>query len=100
PQAFEYLFLELKRIDFTALNKGSTQPLLTQTDLKAQPILIPPATVLERFHTFAQGLYERIDASERESRTLAALRDALLPKLISGELRVRDAERFLRERGL
>jgi type I restriction enzyme S subunit len=35
-----------------------------------------------------------------ESRTLAALRDALLPKLISGEIRVKDAERFLEERGL
>jgi len=35
-----------------------------------------------------------------ESETLAALRDALLPKLISGELRVKDAERFLKERGL
>lgn len=35
-----------------------------------------------------------------ESRTLAALRDALLPKLISGKLRVKDAERFLKERGL
>jgi type I restriction enzyme S subunit len=36
----------------------------------------------------------------RESRTLAALRDALLPKLISGEIRVKDAERFLKKRGL
>jgi type I restriction enzyme S subunit len=35
-----------------------------------------------------------------ESRTLAALRDALLPKLISGEIRVKDAECFLKERGL
>jgi type I restriction enzyme S subunit len=35
-----------------------------------------------------------------ESRILAALRDALLPKLISGELRVKDAECFLKERGL
>jgi type I restriction enzyme S subunit len=38
--------------------------------------------------------------SRSESRTLAALRDALLPKLISGEIRVKDAERFLKERGL
>jgi type I restriction enzyme S subunit len=37
---------------------------------------------------------------EAESRTLAAQRDALLPKLISGELRVKDAEKFLKERGL
>jgi type I restriction enzyme S subunit len=34
-------------------------------------------------------------ANERESRTLAQLRDTLLPKLISGELRVKDAERFI-----
>jgi len=39
----------------------------------------------------------RVAANERESRTLAALRDALLPKLISGELRVRDAERAVEQ---
>jgi hypothetical protein len=39
-------------------------------------------------------------AAVHESRTLAALQDALLPKLISGEIRVKDAERFLKERGL
>jgi type I restriction enzyme S subunit len=43
-------------------------------------------------------LTERIIAGIHESRTLAALRDALLPKLIRGEIRVRDAERFLKER--
>jgi len=35
-----------------------------------------------------------------ESRTLAAVRDALLPRLIRGEIRVKDAERFVKERGL
>jgi type I restriction enzyme S subunit len=97
PEAFEYLFLQLKRIDIAALNRGSTQPLLTQTDLKSLPVPLPPASVLERFHEFSKGLYERIDSSERESRTLAALRDALLPKLISGDLHVKDAELFLEE---
>jgi type I restriction enzyme S subunit len=37
----------------------------------------------------------KIASNERESRTLATLRDTLLPKLISGELRVKDAERFI-----
>ena len=45
-------------------------------------------------------MLEKIAQNERESRTLAALRDALLPKLISGALRVKDAERFLEERGV
>jgi type I restriction enzyme S subunit len=88
-RSFEYLFLQLKRIDFSALNRGSTQPLLlTQTDLKLQPILLPPTAILEHFHEIAEELYGRVDASESESRTLAALRDTLLPKLLSGEVRV------------
>jgi type I restriction enzyme S subunit len=98
--AFEYLFLQLQQIDFASLNRGSTQPLLTQTDLKAVPLLLPEPAVLERFSVFSHGLYKRVDEAVAESRTLAALRDALLPKLISGEMRVKDAERFLKERAL
>jgi type I restriction enzyme S subunit len=45
-------------------------------------------------------LLDRTLKCRRQCRTLAALRDALLPKLISGEIRVKDAERFLKERGL
>jgi len=97
---FEYLFLQLQLIDFASLDRGSTQPLLTQSDLKAQSLLLPRTEVLERFSSFADRLYKRIDESERESRTLAALRDALLPRLISGELRVKDAERFMERRGI
>ncbi len=96
-RAFEFLFFQLKRIDFTSLNRGSTQPLVTQTNLKAQIVLLPPANVLERLHAFTKTLYARLDKSESESRTLAALRDTLLPKLISGELRVKNAESFIEE---
>jgi len=86
PHAYEYLFLQLKRIDFAALNRGSTQPLLTQTDLNAQPILQPAASVLESFHAFAMIFYAKIDEAERASSTLAIIRDSLLPKLMSGEI--------------
>jgi type I restriction enzyme S subunit len=41
-------------------------------------------------------LLVRISAAEQESRTLVALRDALLPRLISGEVRVPDAGRFIK----
>jgi type I restriction enzyme S subunit len=43
-------------------------------------------------------LYARLVANERESRTLAALRNTLLPKLLSGEIRVKEAERILERR--
>lgn len=98
--AFEYLFLQLRRVDFDSLNRGSTQPLLTQSDLKSQELLVPAPTILKLFSSSVTPLYRRIDQLDAESRTLAAIRDALLPKLISGELRVRDAERFLKEKGL
>ena len=94
-QAYEYLFLQLCRIDFSSLNRGSTQPLLTQTDLKAQLLPLPPSGLLERFHLIVDSLFLRFDSADIESHTLAALRDALLPKLISGEIRVKDAERVV-----
>jgi type I restriction enzyme S subunit len=96
----EYLYFCMKGFDFDSLNRGSTQPILTQTDLKKPPLLIASGDMLSEFHMIASDLFARVDAITRESRTLAALRDALLPKLISGELRVKDAERFLEERGL
>jgi type I restriction enzyme, S subunit len=87
--AFEYLFFQLKRIDFTSLNRGSTQPLLTQTDLKSHRILSPPSELLQLFHVVTKRLNRRIDEADIESSTLVALRDTLLPKLISGELRMK-----------
>jgi type I restriction enzyme, S subunit len=74
---------------------------------RAQPSAIlelaaikPSAPVVPAFDRAAASLLDRTLECRRESRTLAALRDALLPKLIRGEIRVKDAERFLKERGL
>ena len=50
---------------------------------------------MRRFDKLADAFYVQRHRTIEESRSLAALRDTLLPKLISGELRVRDAERFI-----
>jgi len=63
-------------------------------------LIMPPNEVARAFGDLVEPLFRRASQSARESRTLAALRDALLPKLIRGEIRVKDAERFLKERGL
>lgn len=60
----------------------------------------PPAQLVQKFDALAAPVLERIQATEQESETLAQLRDTLLPKLISGELRIKDAEAFLKGRGL
>ncbi len=58
-------------------------------------MVAPPVQLAEQFGDAARLLFERASRAGRESRTLAALRDTLLPKLISGEIRVGDAEMAL-----
>ena len=53
---------------------------------------LPSKPIAESFGKFVNPLTIRASEAELESRTLAALRDSLLPKLISGEIRCRDAE--------
>ena len=91
----------LEFVDYTnAGSSGTKMPRTSWADMARYEIVLPPESVAETFNTLVQPLIEQIISGIHESRTLAALRDALLPKLIRGEIRVRDAERFLKERGL
>jgi len=56
--------------------------------LKDFAVAVPPAELAERFGQFARATFAQMRAHDNESRTLAALRDVLLPKLVSGELRM------------
>jgi len=58
-------------------------------------VIRPSEQVLDRFCSTVAPLRLREQVTTAESRALGALRDALLPKLISGELRVKDVERFI-----
>jgi type I restriction enzyme, S subunit len=60
-------------------------------------VVIPPNCVLREFQIITAPLLDRILVNRRESRSLRKMRDLLLPKLMSGELRLRDAESFLEE---
>lgn len=71
---------------FLEISKSSFRPILVTT---------PPDSLMNEFDRFTRPLYSRMVANEISSRTLAQLRDALLPKLISGELRLPDAERIV-----
>jgi type I restriction enzyme S subunit len=79
---------------------GTTVNMLPIDGLQKPKIICPPRTVVVAFDSLASNAEHRREETVAESRTLAALRDALLPKLISGEIRVKDAERFLKRRGL
>jgi len=70
---------------------------LGKGDIDRFRVVMPDAPVLAAFNRVCQPWYERVVAGKQESRTLALLRDTLLPKLISGELRVKQAERIIAE---
>jgi len=75
------------------VSTGTKMPRCNWSDLAGFEISIPPVAVARAFDDLVRPMIERMIASVHESRTLAALRDALLPKLLSGEVRIRDAER-------
>lgn len=85
---YEYTFQILQRIDYRAMNRGSTQPLITQGDMNKVPILIPDNETLLKFDTLVGQFMKQYQVNLLENDKLAELRDALLPRLISGEIDV------------
>ena len=90
PEYYEFLYFQLEQTDLKVLNRGSTQPLLTQTDLQKCSCILPTNEILFKFHNIVSPMFAKIDANNEESRTLGSLRDSLLPKLMRGDVRVKD----------
>ncbi|MGC8719062.1 MAG: restriction endonuclease subunit S [Thermodesulforhabdaceae bacterium] len=88
-------FVEYANIGST----GTKMPRTSWADMARYKVAVPPESVTAAFAALVEPFISQILGEIHESRTLAALRDALLPKLISGKLRVKDAERFLNCRG-
>ena len=79
---------------------GATVNRTPLTEFPGYPILEPPDTLRLAFDHAASSLWARIHAASNQTASLASLRDALLPKLISGEIRIPDAEMILEEVGI
>ena len=88
---FEFVYQILKTIDYEALNIGTTQPLITQTTIKKYSILIPNNEVLRQFEVYISGLFKKVVENNRESEFLAEIRDSILPRLMSGKIRMQNS---------
>lgn len=84
---FEYLLYMLYTIDFNSFNRGSTQPLITQSDIK-EILVVFGQDIVQKFHSIIVEYEKKINNNNRQIQTLTELRDALLPRLISGKIRV------------
>ena len=87
----EWLFLALNHLDMDIIKKGAAQPFVSNGDVAKMLLLWPGSEVIEAFSELVIPIVLRMEASSAESRSLAQTRDLLLPKLMSGEIRVRDA---------
>ncbi|NYG21164.1 type I restriction enzyme S subunit [Agromyces hippuratus] len=94
-----YYAIQARLDDLLARATGAAQQHVSKGDVEQLAVPIPSRDVLEAFAGVATPLLELAAIAERENRTLAATRDALLPQLMSGKLRVRDAEAAAPEAG-
>ncbi len=92
PNLAKFIFHFVKEKDLASMNVGSAVPSMTTEILNNLPLNIPPLEKLEQFEQSAEPMYRKIKSNHTQIRTLTQLRDTLLPKLMSGEVRVSEQD--------
>jgi type I restriction enzyme S subunit len=97
PKWFYFLWIRHHLDDFRgiAAGKATTMGHIQRGHLSAAKVLVPPDKLLKEMSRHFAPLLDKTVQSKLSSKNFAAIRDALLPKLISGELRVPNAERIV-----
>lgn len=90
-----YLYLALSNTYVIPFITGAVQLKISKGNLQKMQFAIAPSEEMKSFNSQVQPLYEMIHQNESENQTLTSLRDTLLPKLISGEIRVKDAKKIV-----
>lgn len=88
----EWLFLALQELDMETIRKGAAQPFVSNGDIAKMNILLPDSQTLIQFSKMVKPFIIRREINAAESNNLIQMRDALAPKLLSGEIRVEDLE--------
>ena len=87
-KCYNYVYFILKQANLQDYDVGSTQPLIRQSDIVDIDIVIPQDDWIEKFEQDVVPLFEKIKSNQHQMQTLAAQRDTLLPRLMSGEVKV------------
>ena len=93
----EQLYLYFQHEPVESYVTGAVQPKLSQGRMNSMPFIFPGDSLCLEFSKIVAGYFALFRANANESETLTKTRDFLLPKLISGEIRVRDAEQLINE---
>ncbi len=95
PMTFAYRLLQ--HLPLTSMNTDAAVPGLNRSNTYRLKVPYSGIKLIHEFAEHSDRLQARIDASEREAELSAYMRDLLLPKLISGEIRLREAEKWFEE---
>lgn len=82
----ESLYLLFKQTPVKSIVTGAVQPKISQANLRSVQVIIPPREVLENLNRQIEPLFTFIRLNDEQNKTLTKLRDAILPKLMSGEI--------------
>jgi type I restriction enzyme S subunit len=85
-----WIFFILEQLDYSQYKGGSAVPTLNRNHVETHTIIIPPDDIQLKFQSQISVIMDIIDNNIKQSRTLAAIRDTLLPKLMSGEIEVEE----------
>ncbi len=99
PQWFVYYHLQDAMTFFQgiAADKATTMGHIKREHLSQFDVALPPAELINTANRIIRPIYDRIHRNERQMLSLAALRDTLLPQLLSGELRIGNSEKMIGE---
>jgi type I restriction enzyme S subunit len=89
PHISPFVYQFVKQKNLSSMNVGTAVPSMTTEILNALLTIVPPDGILCDYDKIASILYDQMRLNAKQSRTLAAIRDALLPKLMSGEIEVK-----------
>lgn len=89
PNIAKYVYHFLRRQDLASMNVGSAVPSMTTEILNNMTLMIPKESVFTEFESIVSKLYKKIKSNTKQFKTLTQLRDTLLPKLMSGEIRLK-----------
>lgn len=86
------LMAPLVREQVIGCSNGTTVNMLSADGLRVPKVVVPPAELVDRFEDVAAPAFTKMEAHHVESTNLAPIRDVLLPKLMSGEVRIRTCD--------
>lgn len=89
--SLHFCYYAMTQMELHNLNTDAAVPGLNRDNAYRQSVVIPSANLMAKWDAIVSSLRSRMDSTDKQIATLAILRDTLLPKLLNGELRVKDA---------